>query len=177
MTATIGLLPGHLRRHARELARVPEALEVEQDDLRARVLGPVGEQVVARHVGLVADRYEAREAQPAARVRSSSTAMPRAPLCDSIAMLPAGGAVGAKVAFKQSAGSVFRTPMQLGPTILIPEARTRSRSRRSAARPAAEASPNPDEITTTPWTPARAQSVTTSCTAAAGTAMTARSTG
>ncbi len=47
---------------AREPARIAEALEVEDDHLGARVVGPVAEQVVARDVGLVADRHERRDA-------------------------------------------------------------------------------------------------------------------
>ncbi len=45
------------------------------------------------------------------------------------------------------------------------------------SRPSAEVSPKPEEMMTTPRTPARAQSATTSSTARAGTAITARSTG
>ena len=48
----------HLRSQSREPARVAEALEVEGDDRRARVVLPVGQKVVARHVGLVAHRNE-----------------------------------------------------------------------------------------------------------------------
>jgi len=33
---------------------------------------------------------------------------------------PGGGMVGAKVAFIDTAGAVFSTPMQLGPTMRIP---------------------------------------------------------
>ena len=48
---------------ARELARVAEGLEVEQDELRLVVLLPVLEQVVRGDVGLVPDRDEGREAE------------------------------------------------------------------------------------------------------------------
>ena len=89
---------------------------------------------------------------------------------------PAGGQVGAKVAFSETAGSVLSTPMQFGPTMRIPERRTRAVSRCCAARPWSDTSAKPDEITTTPRTPAAAQSSTTPSTAAAGTAMIARST-
>ena len=44
-----------------ELARVSERLEVEQDHVGVRVLLPVLEEVVARQVGLVADRDERRQ--------------------------------------------------------------------------------------------------------------------
>src|SRR5262249_48046189 len=52
-----------LGRDAGELARVPEALEVQDDDRGPRIIGPVAEQVVARDVGLVADGDEARDAE------------------------------------------------------------------------------------------------------------------
>ena len=57
----------HLGRDASELARVAEALEIQRDHRRARVVGPVGEQVVARYVGLVADRDEVGQADAALR--------------------------------------------------------------------------------------------------------------
>src|SRR4029453_13767158 len=90
----------------------------------------------------------------------SRTAIPSAPLCESMPMFPAGGQVGAKVAFSETAGSVLSTPRQFGPTMRIPEPRTRAVSRCCAARPSADASAKPDEITTTPRTPAPAQSWT-----------------
>ena len=49
-----------LRGDTSELARVPEALQVEHHDARARVVGPVAQEIVARDVGLVADRDEGR---------------------------------------------------------------------------------------------------------------------
>ena len=51
----------HAPRDLAELARIAEALEVQQDDRGVRVLRPVLDQIVARHVGLVADRDEARD--------------------------------------------------------------------------------------------------------------------
>src|SRR6185312_15974561 len=48
---------------ARELPRVAEGLEVEEDGRRQLVLLPVLEEVVGGHVRLVADRDEAREAE------------------------------------------------------------------------------------------------------------------
>ena len=63
--ARIGLLPGEPARDSRELARVPERLEVQEDDIGGLVVLPVLEQVVRRDVGLVADRDEAREPEPA----------------------------------------------------------------------------------------------------------------
>jgi hypothetical protein len=45
-------------RHPRELARVAEGLQIQQREVRAGVLLPVREQIVARQIGLVADRDE-----------------------------------------------------------------------------------------------------------------------
>ena len=52
-------------REAAELARVAERLQVEEDELGLLVVLPPLEQVVRRDVGLVADRDERREAEPA----------------------------------------------------------------------------------------------------------------
>ena len=60
-----GLLPREAPRDARELARVAERLDVEQDEVGAGVVLPPLEQVVRRDVGLVADRDEGGEAEPA----------------------------------------------------------------------------------------------------------------
>ena len=57
------LLAGDAAGDLAEAARVAERLEVEHDQLRALVLLPVLEQVVGRHVRLVADRDERREAE------------------------------------------------------------------------------------------------------------------
>ena len=64
------LLARDPRRDARELARVAERLEVQQRDVGLGVLLPVLQEVVARQVGLVADRDERRqaEAEPARRL-------------------------------------------------------------------------------------------------------------
>ena len=53
----------HAASDAAELAWISEGFEVEQNDIRIRVVFPVLEQVVRRHVGLVADRHEGRETQ------------------------------------------------------------------------------------------------------------------
>ena len=60
-----GLLTRQAARDARELARVAERLDVEQDEVGARVVLPPLEQVVRRDVGLVADRDERGQAEPA----------------------------------------------------------------------------------------------------------------
>ena len=60
-----GLLTREPAGDACELARVAERLEVEQDEIGARVVLPPLEQVVGGDVGLVADRDEGRQAEPA----------------------------------------------------------------------------------------------------------------
>jgi hypothetical protein len=57
------LLAAYAARDPGELARVAERFQVESDDVRGRIVGPVLDEVVAREVGLVADGDEGREAQ------------------------------------------------------------------------------------------------------------------
>ncbi len=90
---------------------------------------------------------------------------------------PGRAGVGAKVALRRTSGSVLITPMQLGPIIGMPAARTVSRSRRSRAAPSAPVSPKPAVITTRPRTPLTTHSSTACWTASRGTATTARSIG
>ena len=63
--ARIGFERATLPCDPRELARVAERLEVEQDDVRLGIVLPVLEQVVRRDVGLVPDRDERRQPEPA----------------------------------------------------------------------------------------------------------------
>ena len=58
------------------------------------------------------------------------------------------GAAGANVAFMLTASAVFMTPMQLGPTMRMPAARTASTSACSRSMPSPPTSLNPAEITT-----------------------------
>jgi hypothetical protein len=92
-------------------------------------------------------------------------------------MLPAGGAIGAKVALSRTAGSVLTTPRQFGPTIRMPLRLTISNSLRSPDLPSPATSANPALMTTTACTPKRAHSASSLSTAAAGTATTTKSTG
>ena len=90
---------------------------------------------------------------------------------------PGGGMFGAKVAFRATAESVFRSPMQLGPTRRMPWARTRATSSSSRAIPSPPTSLKPAVMTTSAFTPFRPHESTTSRTCAFGTTTTARSTG
>ncbi len=90
--------------------------------------------------------------------------MPSAPDWLDIATLPRGGYTGANVPFMETVLLVFSTPMQFGPTIRIPAARTFSSSFRSSSTPSPPTSENPAEITTSPLTPFSAQSSMTGST-------------
>ncbi len=104
-------------------------------------------------------------------------AMPRAPDCDDMATLPGGGNRGPNCPFRLTAGSVFSTPMQLGPTIRMPPDLTTSSSSLSRASPAVPVSENPAVIITMPLTPASVHCCTVSIAKRAGTTTNARSTG
>jgi hypothetical protein len=60
LTATIGLRLA--RGNTRKLPRVAKAFEVQQHDLSVWIISPVGQQVITRHVGFIADRDEGRDA-------------------------------------------------------------------------------------------------------------------
>ena len=110
----------------RELARVAERLEVEQDEVRRVVVLPPLEQVVRRDVGLVADRDEGREAELALR-RPSRAARARARRS---ATRSRSGRSGARAARTSRSGRRAATamPRQFGPTSRAPCARTSASS-------------------------------------------------
>ena len=170
------LRPAEPAGQPRELARVAERLEVEQNDVRGGVGLPVLQHVVARQVGTVAGRYERRQAQPPLRRRRRAGRCPSAPDWLKKPTRPAAGIVGASVAFSRTCGSVFATPSAFGPTTRIPCARASSTSRRWAVTPSGPASANPALSTTSAFTPLARQESMTSLIPAAGTATTARST-
>ena len=145
--ARIGLRRATRRARRRELARVPERLEVEQDHVGRVVVLPVLEQVVRRDVGLVADRDERREAEPARRPPVSSSASPSAPLCDEKRdRCPAASARGANVALSRTR-PVTAMPRQFGPISRAPCARTSASSSSWRCCPSAPVSAKPAEIT------------------------------
>ena len=140
LTATIGLLPRDAARDLREADRVSEALEVEQDHVGARILVPVLDQVVARDVGLVADGDEGRDAEvelerrtrgSRGRARRSARRGRRGPPADRSAR---------RSRSRRNRGSVLRRPMQLGPTMRMPAARTFSSRAASRRRPSSPVS-------------------------------------
>ena len=91
--------------------------------------------------------------------------------------VPGSGRVAANVAFIRISGSVLMTPMQFGPTIRMPAARTRSFSSCSRRSPSPPTSRKPAVITTSPRTCRATASSTTRAAVPFGTTMTARSTG
>ena len=104
-------------------------------------------------------------------------ATPSAPDWLTKPMAPGRAGVGAKVALRLTSGAVLITPMQFGPIILTPAARTVSRSLRSRAAPSSPVSEKPAVITTSPFTPLATHSSTAPCTSCLGTRIMARSTG
>ena len=127
----------HPPRDAAELARVAERLQVQRDDLRGRVLLPVLQQVVARQIGLVAERDERRQPDPAARRRRRSP--PRRTRRSGTRSRPSRrGRRRARTSRSATRrGRVLTTPMQFGPTSRIPLERQTSSSSASRAAPSA----------------------------------------
>ena len=110
--------------------------------------------------------------RPAATLR---IATPSAPDWLTNPSRPGRAGVGAKVAFIRTASSVLMTPMQLGPIIRTPAARTSSRSRASSAAPSAPVSPKPALMTTSARAPRAIAASTTPSTPSRGTSTTTRS--
>ncbi len=111
------------------------------------------------------------------RAADARTAMPRAPDWANSPNLPRGGTTGASEALRLTAASVLMIPKEFGPTTRIPAPRARRTSSAWSRAPSRPSSAKPDDTTSSALTPASAHSSTTSRTAWAGTAMTARSTG
>ena len=108
---------------------------------------------------------------------ASSIATPRAPEWEANATEPGSAGAGVNDASMRTSGSVLITPMQLGPTIRTPAARTRPSTARSNAAPASPPSRKPAVITTRPPTPTARHSSIEAGTASRGTITTARSGG
>ena len=111
------LLPCETPRDARELARVAERLEIHQDEVGARVVLPPLEEVVRGDIGLVADRHEGGEPEPA-RLGALEEGKAERARCEEKPIRPAGNARGAKVAFIPT--DALAIPRQFGPTSRAP---------------------------------------------------------
>ncbi len=178
-TATIGLRRP-TRRAIGERRGLPNDSRYSRMTSRARVVLPVLEQVVAGDVGLVAHRDErSRRRAELARDVEDRHARARRDCDDERRRCRRGGATGAKVAFRRTAGSVLRTPMQLGPTMRMPcGAHAAAQLTPRPRAPSSPVSAKPAEITTRPRTPASPALIDDArARAAAGTAITARSDG
>jgi hypothetical protein len=155
--------------------RVPERLEVEQDNRGPGIALPVLEQVVARHVGLVADADERRQAELplAGELQDRQT---ERPLLDEKAIRPAGGTIGENDAFRRTPAAVLSSPCSWARSSACPWPRTVSTSSLLPGAPGVadfrEARGDDDQRLDT----AAAHCSTTPTTGRAGTAMTARST-
>jgi hypothetical protein len=88
---------------------------------------------------------------------------------------PAGGMIGANVAFIRMSAAVFTTPRQLGPTIRMPYLRAIASSCSSRSAPAGPTSLNPAVITISVRTPRSPHCSATTSARSFGTAMIARS--
>ena len=111
------------------------------------------------------------------RLRSdafSSSARPRAPLCEENAIGPGGSARGPNVAL--SDGPETAMPRQFGPTSRPPCERTSASSCSCRSRPSAPTSAKPAEMTQSARTPVFSAESAASRTCAPGRQMTARST-
>ena len=138
---------------------------------------PVGEEVVARQVGLVAHGDERREPEAALARGVDRRRSPARRSATGTRRGRAAGGAGRTIASRRTAGSVLMTPRQLGPTRRMPLRGRRRRARAGAGALAAPASPKPSEMTTSARTPWRAHSLPRATTLRAGIAMTASSTG
>ena len=107
-------------RETREAPRVAERFEIQQDHARARVAFPVLQQIVARDVGLVADADELGQSDLAGRPPARESRGPGRRSATRSARCPCRGNIGENDALSLTAGSVFSSPMQLGPTIRMP---------------------------------------------------------
>ena len=111
------------------------------------------------------------------RCTLASSPMASVPLSANRPSRPTGGRDWASEAFNGATGLVLMMPNDTGPTTRIPACRARSRSCCCNARPCGPDSAKWPEGTTRVRTPMAAHSSTTPSTFAAGTAMTAISTG
>ena len=124
--ARIGFFARDAPREPRELARVPERLEVEQDQVGLRVVLPVLEQVVRRDVRLVADRDERREPEPAGGAALEDGEPERTALRREADVARREGSAGRRS--RSDRAPAEKMPRQFGPISRAPCARTRASS-------------------------------------------------
>ena len=144
------------------LTGVAEGLEVERRRGHLRVVVPGGEQVVAGHVGLVAQRDEGVHAQAELAGQVQQDDPDAAGLAGD--RQPAGGGIAScERGVEADVGVVAEQAEAVGPDQRGCPGCGRSRpGDRCRAAPSAPSSPKPDEITTAARTPAAAASLSTS---------------
>ena len=132
---------------AGEGARVVERLQVERPGAHVGIAVPGGDQVVARHVGLVAQRHEAGEAEPAS---SGSVEQGDAdtPGLGTDGERSGAWSHGPERRVQPGAAQVAEAPKQLGPTRRMSWARASSASRCSRRAPFEPVSASPAVSTT-----------------------------
>ena len=118
-----------------ELARVPERLEVEEDHVGVRVVLPVLQQVVAAHVGLVADRDELRDADPELAGPAHQLDAETARLREERDRAAARARPARTSRSCARPGAVFTMPRQFGPMMRMPLRRAIATRSRSASLP------------------------------------------
>ena len=151
---------------AAEAARVAERLDVHEHDVGRVVVLPPLEQVVGRDVGLVADRDEGGEAEPARLGRLEQREPERAALggeADVAAAAPSG-----RRRSRSGSGRRRRCRGSSGPISRAPCARTSASSRSWRSTPSLPISAKPAEMTTRARTPLRSACSAASSTAAPG---------
>ena len=127
------LRPRDAAREARELARVPERLEVQQDHVGVGIVLPVLEEVVAAHVGLVAHRHERRDAEARVTRRGRAARCRARPTATRTRRARRAAGTARRSRSCGCRRSVLTTPMQFGPTTRMPLRRASSTSSRSRA--------------------------------------------
>ncbi len=163
-------------REARELARVPERLEIEEDHIGVGVLVPVLEEVIAADVGLVPEGHEGRD--PEAELRRASEQRD----AEAARLRREADSPGDREKRRERRVHGDRGVRVDHAHAVRPDhahaVSARGLDQLVLGRPcAASTSAKPAEITTSPCTCFRTQSSTTAATLAAGTHTTARSTG
>ncbi len=125
---------------------------------------------------LLPSETKCEKPRPTSRA-ASSIATPTAPEWEPNATAPGSAGAGVNDASMRTSLAVLITPMQLGPIIRTPAARTRPSIARSTRAPASPPSRKPAVMTTRPPTPTPRHSSIAAGTASRGTITTARSGG
>ena len=149
---------------ARQPAPVRHVFCVDHHDVGLVVVAVVAQHVGDGDVGLIAEIDEPRAAHPGG-AGAHGNSSPMAPLIETQPMCPEGMS---RLATPWKSTVVSATPMQLGPIISAPAARTCSAASLSRSLPSAPVSPSPATIATNALTPSPSASSSVASNAAAG---------